>query len=211
MNNVLGGEALDQLFLKARTHNAWLDKPVTDDTLRQLYDLMKWAPTSANSNPARIIFVRTPEAKARLLPALAPGNVEKVMTAPVTAIIAYDLTFYEKLPKLFPHAPTMRDLFAQSPDLVEVTARRNSSLQGAYLIMAARALGLDCGPLSGFDNAKVDEEFFGAGDPCEGCEQEFFPQGHVKSNFLCNLGYGDPAKLFPRSPRLSFDEACSLL
>lgn len=211
MNKVLSDEALDQLFLEARTHNAWLDKPVTDASLRELYDLMKWPPTSANSNPARIVFIRTPEAKQRLVPALAPGNVEKVLTAPVTVIIAYDLKFYEKLPKLFPHAPKMRELFAASPDLVEVTARRNSSLQGAYLILAARALGLDCGPISGFDNGKVDEEFFGAGEPCEGCEQEFFPQGHVKSNFLCNLGYGDPSKLFPRSPRLSFEEACSLL
>jgi 3-hydroxypropanoate dehydrogenase len=211
MNQVLGDEALDQLFRQARTHTAWLDEPVTDDTLRQLYELMKWAPTSANTNPARIVFVRSPEGKQRLLPALAPGNVQKVMTAPVTAIIAYDLKFYEKLPKLFPHNPGMRDLFARSPELIEMTARRNSSLQGAYLMLAARALGLDCGPLSGFDNAKVDEEFFGAGKPCAGCEEEFFLEAHVKSNFLCNLGYGDPAKLFPRSPRLSFEEACSLM
>lgn len=211
MNEALSDAALDQLFRAARTYYAWRDKPVSDDTLRQLYDLMKFAPTSANTNPARIVFLRTPEARQRLVPALAPGNVQKVMTAPVTAIIAYDLLFYEKLPQLFPHNPAMRDQFAKSPELVEVTARRNSSLQGAYLIMAARSLGLDCGPLSGFDNAKVDEEFFGAGQPCAGCEQEFFPAGHVKSNFLCNLGYGDPAKLYPRSPRLSFDEACSLL
>jgi 3-hydroxypropanoate dehydrogenase len=161
--------------------------------------------------PARIVFLRTPRAKERLRPALAAGNVEKTMTAPVTAIIAYDLKFYEKLPKLFPHAPTMRDLFVNTPALVESTARRNSSLQGAYFILAARAVGLDCGPLSGFDNAKVDEEFFGLGRECEGCDQEFFPEGHVKSNFLCNVGYGDPSKLFPRSPRLSFDEACTLL
>jgi 3-hydroxypropanoate dehydrogenase len=211
MNQVLSNEALDQLFRRARTYNAWLDKPVSDDTLRQLYDLMKWAPTSANSNPVRIVFVRTPEGKQRLLPALAPGNVQKVMTAPVTAIVAYDLKFYEKLPKLFPHNPGMRDQFARSPELIEITARRNSSLQGAYLMLAARALGLDCGPLSGFDNTKVDEEFFGAGKPCAGCEEEFFLEAHVKSNFLCNLGYGDPSKLFPRSPRLSFEEACSLV
>jgi 3-hydroxypropanoate dehydrogenase len=209
--SVLGDEALDQLFRKARTHNVWLERPVSDDTLHQLYELMKWGPTSANTCPARIVFIRTPEGKQKLLPALAPGNVQKVMTAPVTAIIGYDLKFYEKLPQLFPHSPKMRDWFARSPELVEVTARRNSSLQGAYLIVAARALGLDCGPMSGFDNSKVDEAFFGAGQPCEGCEEEFFPEGHVKSNFLCNLGYGDPSKLFPRSPRLSFSEACSLL
>lgn len=207
----MGDEALDQLFREARTHSAWLDKPVTDDTLRQLYDVMRWGPTSANANPARFLFLRSQEAKERLRPILAPGNVEKTMTAPVTVIIAYDLLFFEKLPKLFPHAPTMRDLFAGNPQLVEVTAKRNSSLQGAYLMIAARALGLDCGPMSGFDNAKLDEEFFGAGKECEGCEQEFFPAGHVKSNFLCNIGYGDSSKLFPRSPRLEFNEACTLL
>jgi len=211
MNNVLTDEALDQLFRKARTHSTWLEKPVTDDTLRQLYDVMKWGPTSANGSPARFVFVRSPEAKERLRPILAPGNVEKTMTAPVTVIIAYDLLFFEKLPKLFPHSPAMRDLFAKNPQLIEVTAKRNSSLQGAYLIIAARALGLDCGPMSGFDNARLDEEFFGAGKECEGCEQEFFPAGHVKSNFLCNLGYGDPAKLFPRAPRLEFNDACTLL
>ncbi len=211
MNLALNNEVLDQLFRQARTYSAWLPKPVSDDTLRQLYDLMKWAPTSANSNPARVVFVRTPEGKQRLLPALAQGNVQKVMTAPVTAIIAYDLMFYEKLPRLFPHNPTMRDLFARSPELVEVTARRNSSLQGAYLILAARALGLDCGPLSGFDNTKVDKEFFGADKPRKGCDEEYFFEGQVKSNFLCNLGYGDASTLPPRNPRLSFDEACSLL
>src|SRR6266536_4641443 len=211
MTNMLGDEALNQLFREARTHNAWLDKPVTDDTLRQLYDLMKWGPTSANGSPARFVFLRSQEAKERLRPILAPGKVEKTMTAPVTVIIAYDLLFYEKLPRLFPHSPGMRDLFAENPQLVEVTAKRNSSLQGAYLMIAARALGLDCGPMSGFDNAKLDEEFFGAGKECEGCEQEFFPAGHVKSNFLCNLGYGDPSKLFRRGPRLAFSEACTLL
>jgi len=132
------------------------------------------------------------------------------MAASVTVIVAYDLKFYDKLPKLFPHNPTMRDNFANNPQLIEQTARRNSSLQGAYMMMAARALGLDCGPMSGFDNAKLDEEFFSAGK-CEDCGEEFFPAGHVKSNFLCNLGYGDPAKLFPRNPRLDFNEACSLL
>src|SRR6266496_4149476 len=211
MNEVLADAALDQLFRKARTHTAWLEKPVTDETLKLLYDLMKWGPTSANGSPARFVFIRSQEAKERLRPTLAPGNVEKTMTAPVTVIIAYDLLFFEKMPKLFPHSPGMRDLFAQNPQLIEETAKRNSTLQGAYLIIAARALGLDCGPMSGFDNAKVDEEFFGAGKECEGCEQEFFPAGHVKSNFLCNLGYGDPAKLFPRAPRLEFNDACTLL
>ena len=211
MNNALGDDAVDQLFREARTYNAWLDRPVTDHTLQRLYDLMKWGPTSANGSPARFIFLRSQEAKERLRPILAPGNVEKTMTAPVTVIIAYDLLFYEKLRKLFPHSPAMRDLFAANPQLIEVTAKRNSSLQGAYLIIAARALGLDCGPMSGFDNARLDEEFFGAGKECEGCEQEFFPAGHVKSNFLCNLGYGDPSTLYPRAPRLAFNEACTLL
>ncbi len=211
MNNVLRDEALDQLFREARTHNAWLDKPVTDTTLRQLYDVMKWGPTSANSSPARFVFIRSQEAKERLRPTLAPGNVEKTMAAPVTVIVAYDLLFFEKLPKLFPHSPAMRDLFAENPQLIEATAMRNSSLQGAYLMIAARGLGLDCGPMSGFDNARLDEEFFGAGKECEGCEQEFFPAGHVKSNFLCNLGYGDRSKLLPRAPRLEFNEACTLL
>ena len=208
---MLNDEGLDVLFREARTYYNWLDKPVSDETLRQLYDLMKWGPTSANSSPARIVFVRTPDGKSRLKPALAPANVEKVMTAPVTAIVAYDLQFYGKLPRLFPHNPAMRDRFAAAPELVEVTARRNSSLQGAYLMMAARAIGLDCGPLSGFDNAKVDEAFFGTARPCGDCEQEFFPEGHVKSNFLCNLGYGDPSRLYPRLPRLSFEEACTLV
>lgn len=211
MRNTLPDEALNQILREARTHSAWLNKPVSDEVLRQLYDLMKWGPTSANGSPARFLFLRTPEAKERLRPALAPGNVEKTMAAPVTVITAYDLLFFEKLPRLFPHSPGMRDLFAHNPQLVEETARRNSSLQGAYLIIAARALGLDCGPMSGFDNAKVDEEFFGAGKEREGFEQEFFPAGHVKSNFLCNLGYGDESKLFPRGPRLAFNEACTIL
>jgi len=208
---VVDAGALDQLFRSARTHNAWLDRPVTDETLRELYDLLKWGPTSANSSPARFLFIRSREAKERLRPTLAPGNVEKTMSAPVTAVVAYDLLFYEKLPKLFPHSPSMRNLFASNPQLVEETAKRNSSLQGAYLIVAARSLGLDCGPMSGFDNAKLDEEFFGAGRECDGCEQEFFPAGHVKSNFLCNIGYGDATKLFARAPRLEFNEACTML
>lgn len=211
MSQRLSDEALDVLFRDARSHNDWLDKPVPDAMLRELYDVVKWGPTSANASPARFVFLRTQRAKERLKPALASGNVQKVMTAPVTVIVAYDVKFYEKLPKLFPHSPSMAKLFANTPELVEATARRNSSLEGAYLIIAARALGLDCGPLSGFDNAKVDEEFFAAGRECEGCDQEFFPEGHVKSNFLLNLGYGDASRLFPRNPRLAFEEACTLL
>lgn len=183
--------ALDQLFRNARTFSYWLEKPVGDDTLWQLYELMKWGPTSANGSPARILFLRTPEAKQRLIPALSPSNVEKVRTAPVTAIIGFDLHFYEQMPKLFPHAPGYRDLYARSPELADVTARRNSSLQGAYLIIAARALGLDCGPMSGFDSARVDREFFEAGKEVGPYDQEFFPLTHVRTNFLCNLGYGD--------------------
>jgi 3-hydroxypropanoate dehydrogenase len=202
---------LDLIFRNARTHTAWLDKPVSDDTLRQLYDAMKWGPTSANANPARFIFLRTKQAKERLRPSLAPGNVDKTMSAPVVVIVAYDLKFYEKLPRLFPHSRSMRELFESNPQLVETTARRNSSLQGAYLLIAARGLGLDGGPMSGFDNAKLDMEFFDAGRECENCDQEFFPEGHVKSNFLINLGYGDASKLFPRGPRLGFEEACTLL
>jgi 3-hydroxypropanoate dehydrogenase len=207
----LDDAALDRLFREARTYSAWLDRPVTDETLRQVYDLMKWGPTSANGNPARFTFIRSAAAKERLRPTLAPGNVEKTMRAPVTVIIAYDLLFFEKLPRLFPHKRSMRDLYAANPQLVETTARRNSSLQGAYLIMAARTLGLDCGPMSGFDNAKVDIEFFGAGAERHENEQEFFPESHVKSNFLCNLGYGDPSALHPRLSRLDFTETCSLI
>jgi 3-hydroxypropanoate dehydrogenase len=212
MSQALDDRALDTLFREARSSYAkWQPRPVTDDTLRSLYDVLKWGPTSANAAPARFAFLRTPEAKQRLRPALAPLNVERTMAAPVTVIVAYDLKFYAQLPKLFPHNPGMAALFENNPEMVEATAKRNSSLQGAYLIMAARALGLDCLPMSGFDNAKLDEEFFAAGQPCFGCDQEFFPEGHVKSNFLCNLGYGDPATLRPRLPRLPFNEACSLL
>jgi 3-hydroxypropanoate dehydrogenase len=193
----LNAESLDILFRKARTHRVWLDQPVSDDILRQLYDLMKFGPTSANSCPARILFLRTPQAKKRLLPALDPGNVDKTMTAPVTAIIAYDVKFYDQFLKLSPHNPAFRDVFANSPELAESTAFRNGSLQGGYFVLAARSVGLDCGPMSGFDNAKVDAEFFSGGS--------------VKSNFVCNLGHGDPTKLRPRGPRLDFDEACQLL
>src|SRR6266566_1679353 len=210
MSQPIADAAMDTLFREARTYSAWQDRPVTDQTLRDLYDLLKWAPTSANAAPARFAFLRSTEAKERLRPALAPLNVEKTMSAPVTVIVAYDLKFYDQLPKLFPHSPGIKQLFESNPELVEATAKRNSSLQGAYLILAARALGLDCGPMSGFDNAKVDEEFF-AGWKCGQCEQEFFPEGHVKSNFLCNIGYGDRAQLSPRNPRLEFTEACTLL
>ena len=212
MGQKIDNAALDTLFREARaSYSKWQNKPVTDQTLRELYDLLKWGPTSANGEPGRFAFLRTKESKERLRPALAPLNVEKTMSAPVTVIVAYDLKFYEQLPRLFPPSPGMKKLFEGRPDMVEATARRNSSLQGAYLMIAARSLGLDCGPMSGFDNAKVDEEFFAAGKPCFGCDQEFFPEGHVKSNFICNLGYGDPATLHPRLPRLSFNEACSLL
>jgi 3-hydroxypropanoate dehydrogenase len=205
MTTPLSNDALDVLFRHARSHNVWLDKPVSDHLLRQLYVLMAYGPTSANSCPARILFLRTHEAKERLRPALSPTNVEKTMQAPVTAIVGYDLKFFEHTPKLFPHNPGMRNNFANNQKLAEITAFRNGTLQGAYLILAARSLGLDCGPMSGFDNAKVDAEFFsaGAGNPPEFVE--------VKSNFLCNLGYGDESRLFPRNPRLTFDEACRML
>ena len=192
----LSAEALKQILTEARTHSAWLPEPVSDDLLGEIYDLMKWGPTSANSSPARIVFVKSKEAKEKLLPCMAEGNVEKTKAAPVTAIIAQDMEFYEKLPKLFPFADA-RAWFAGNKPLIESTAFRNSSLQGAYLIIAARSLGLDCGPMSGFDNAKVDEVFF---------------QGTAwKSNFICNLGYGDSSKVRPRAPRLEFNEACKIL
>jgi 3-hydroxypropanoate dehydrogenase len=206
----ISDEALNVVFREARTFSAWTNQPVSDETLRKIYELAKWGATSANSGPARFMFLRSREAKERLRPALSAGNVDKTMTAPVTVIVAYDLKFYEKLPKLFPYNPGLRNVFASNPQLVEITALRNSSLQGAYLMLAARSLGLDCGPMSGFDNAKVDDAFFGA-DKCEDCEQESFPRGHVKSNFLCNIGYGDRSKLLPRGPRLEFNEACTLL
>lgn len=192
---MLDDKALDNIFRSARTHNGWLPKPVTDDQLRAIYDVMKWGPTSANCQPARIVFVRTKEGKEKLRPALSAGNTEKTMSAPVTAIVAYDPEFYEHLPRMFPHDQTAITWFKGKPS-AEPTAFRNGSLQGAYLIIAARALGLDCGAMSGFDNAKVD--------------QAFFPDGKVKSNFLCNIGYGDPAKLFTRSPRFTFEETCQL-
>jgi len=195
-NETLDERALGRLFLEARTHNAWTDRPVSDEKLRELYDLLKFAPTSANASPARFVFVRTPEGKAKLKSALSAGNIEKTMTAPVTVIVAHDLHFYDKLPELFPHAPDAKNWFTGSYSFAEQTAFRNGSMQGAYLILAARAVGLDAGPMSGFDNAKVDEAFL-AGT-------------NWKSNFLVNLGHGDPAGLFPRSPRLSFEEAARL-
>jgi 3-hydroxypropanoate dehydrogenase len=191
----LDDRALDQLFRAARTQNKWQDRPVPDAKLHELYELLKWGPTSANSSPARFVFVRTPEGKAKLKEALSAGNTEKTMTAPVTVIVCYDSYFYDKLGQLFPHADA-KPWFTSSPEFAEKTAFRNGSLQGAYLMLAARAVGLDVGAMSGFDNAKVDELFL-------------FDTGW-KSNFLVNLGYGDPAGLFPRSPRLSFDEAARL-
>ncbi|MCO6060427.1 malonic semialdehyde reductase [Pseudomonas sp. MOB-449] len=199
----LSEQDLDLLFRQARSQNGWRDRPVDDETLVALYDLVRWGPTSVNSCPARIVFLRSTAAKQRLLPALSPGNVDKVRAAPVTAIIGYDAAFHRQLPRLFPHNPDIRDWFEQQPELIEPTALRNSSLQGGYFILAARGLGLDCGPMSGFDHQRVDREFFDD-DSC-------FPGMQVKTNFLCNLGYGDPDKLFPRSPRLSFEECCSLL
>jgi len=188
--------ALDTLFREARTHTKWTDEPVTDDHLRALFDLLKWGPTSANCSPARFLFVRTPEGKEKLRPALSAGNVDKTMAAPATVIVAYDPKFYDQLPTLFPHADA-RSWFAGNEALAEETAFRNGSLQGAYLIVAARALGLDCGPMSGFDRAKVDEAFLA--------------ERGWKSNFLVNIGHGDASALHPRAPRLDFDEACLLV
>jgi 3-hydroxypropanoate dehydrogenase len=193
---MLDKKALDAIFLEARTHNAWTDKPVSDETLRRLYDLMKFGPTSANCSPQRIVFARSRAAKEKLRPALSEGNLEKTMTAPVTAVLGYDTEFYELLPRLFPQKDA-RSWFVGKPAHIEATAFRNGTLQGGYFIVAARAVGLDCGAMSGFDNATVDAAFF--------------PGGKVKSNFLCNLGYGDPKGVFPRNPRLTFDEACSIV
>ena len=190
--SLLDDAALDLLFREARTQNKWQDRPVPDSRLAEIYNLLKWGPTSANSSPARFVFVRTAEGKAKLKQALSAGNLEKTMTAPVVAIVAQDMAFYDRLPQLFPHADA-RSWFAGNAALAEETAFRNATLQGAYLIIAARALGLDAGPMSGFDKSKVDELFF-AGTSW-------------KANFLVNLGFGDPAGLYPRSPRLSLDEA----
>nr|WP_296747761.1 malonic semialdehyde reductase [Thioalkalivibrio sp.] len=193
MSESIDAQCLDQLFFDARTHNEWQDRPVSDELLRELFDVLRWAPTSANCSPARIVFAKSPEAKAKLLPALIEGNVEKTRTAPVTAVIGHDLEFHEHLPKLFPHTDA-RSWFVGNQSLIEATAFRNGSLQGAYLILAARALGLDCGPMSGFDADQVNEAFF-AGTS-------------TRVNFLCNLGYGRPEALFPRSPRFEFEDVC---
>ncbi len=196
MHAPLADDALAQLFLDARTHSAWLDRPVPDELLVRLYGLLRMGPTAANSCPGRFVFVRTPAGKERLRPALAPGNVAKTMAAPVTVIVGQDLAFYDQLPRLFPHVDA-RSWFAGDERLAAETAFRSSSLQGAYLIVAARALGLDCGPMSGFDSGRVEAEFF-AGTA-------------VRCNFLVNLGYGDRERLHPRHPRLDFDDACRLL
>ncbi len=187
----LDAAALDQLFRDARSQNAWLPKEVPDSLLRELHDVMKWGPTSVNCWPMRVVFVKSETARQRLLPLVLDGNVEKVRTAPVTAIIGMDMAFYDRLPTLFPVADA-KSWFVGNQDLVNTTAMRNSSLQGAYFMLAARALGLDCGPMSGFDNAKVDVEFF--------------PGNMVRSNFICALGYGDGSKVHPRGPRPAFDE-----
>lgn len=194
----LNDDSLDTLFRTARTFSAWLHQPVSDQTLQQLYELAKLGPTASNSQPMRLVFVKSPEAKQRLLPALAAGNVDKVMAAPVTAIVAMDRQFYRRMPELFPHAAGLDQQFAaMAPEQLQTMLLRNASLQGGYLIMAARSLGLDCGPMSGFDQQAVDSEFF-AGTS-------------IESNFLCNLGYGNPARLHPRNPRLEFTEACRVV
>jgi len=192
----LDPQSLEQLFTQARTFHGWKDKPVTEDVLRELYDLVKWAPTCVNGSPMRILFIRGDEAKEKLVSTLLPKNREKTMAAPVTAIVAEDLQWYNHLPRLMPHFDYYSH-FADNLALAEKTSFRNSSLQGAYLILAARALGLDCGPMSGFDNAKVDSLFFS--------------ETTWRSNFLCNLGYGDVKSLYPRSPRLDLAEVCKIL
>ncbi len=190
---------LDRVFRNGRSQNGWLPESVSDEQLKQMYELMKWGPTSVNCSPARIVFVRSEAGKAKLKDALSPGNVDKSMTAPVLAVVGYETRFYDDLPRLFPHNPAVKTWFEGEAKIgfAETTAFRNGTLQGGYLIAAARAVGLDCGPMSGFDNAKVDAALF-AGTS-------------VKSNFICGLGRGDPSKLFPRSPRLTFEEACKLI
>lgn len=193
---MLPDSALATLFTDARTHNTWLDKPVSDLQLRQIYELTKWGPTSANCSPARIVFAKSESAREKLAACMSSGNADKTRQAPVTAIIGMDMEFYEKLPQLFPHTDA-RSWFAGNPKVIEATAFRNSSLQGAYFIMAARAVGLDCGPMSGFDEDKLNAAFFSG--------------TAIKVNFVCSIGYGDRSKLFPRSPRLAFDQACGIV
>lgn len=193
----LDDAALDLIFRAARTHNVWRSRAVPEGLLHDIYELYKWGPTSANCSPQRVVFIRSPQAKDRLLACMNPGNVEKTRQAPVTAILAMDMRFYDELPELFPHAPDARSWFAGKPAVIESTAFRNSSLQGGYFIIAARALGLDCGPMSGFDATRLNAEFF--------------PDGRWRVNFVCNVGYGDASALLPRSPRLSFDDACRVL
>lgn len=192
----ISADALKQLFLDARTQNGFLDKPVSDEQLRELYDIAKMGATSMNTQPMRVLFLRSKEAKQRLAPALSPGNLDKTMAAPVTAIIARDMQFYEYMPEIW-HNPAARETFAGNPAMAQATAIRNATLQGAYLMIAARAIGLDCGPMSGFDAAKVNAEFF--------------PDGRCQVDFLCNLGYGDPSKLMGRQPRHAFERACTIL
>ena len=196
MAEAISPQALEQLFGGARTHNVWLNRPVSDELLQAVYEQTKWAPTSANCSPARFVFLKSEDAKLKLRPAISEGNLDKTMSAPVTVIVASDYAFYEKLPELFPHADA-KSWFAGNQPLIDATAHRNGTLQGAYFMLAARALGLDCGPMSGFDNVMVDETFFAG--------------SQIRSNFLINLGYGDADKLFPRSPRLAFNDACRIL
>tara|TARA_E500000305_G_C4019599_1_gene237847 strand:- start:1924 stop:2514 length:591 start_codon:yes stop_codon:yes gene_type:complete len=196
MNSKLDIEARKQLFSEARTYNSWNGEPISDEALEELYELAKWGPTAANSNPARFVFVRSPEGKARLIKHLSPGNVEKTQSASVCVIVALDSEFYEFMPQLFP-SRDMKATFIAKPDLIEETGTRSSILQGAYLMLAARSLGYDVGPMSGFDNASLDADFF--------------PDGRWKSNFLINLGRGTPEGLFERNPRLQFDQACRLV
>ena len=197
MNSPLPDSCLDQLFRDARTQNGWTPQTVADALIREVYELLKLGPTSANCSPARFLFAVSKEAKEKLRPALSKGNVEKTMAAPVTAIIGYDLEFYELLPELFPHEPTAKSWFTISPAFIEETAFRNATLQAAYLFLAARALGLDIGPMSGFDAAKVNAAFW--------------PDGRIRVNLLCNIGYGDPSKVLERRPRLSFERACAII
>lgn len=192
-SKALDARALEALFLEARTRNGWTPQPVSDETVRELFDLCRWGPTAANSNPARFVFICSAAAKERLRSHLSPGNLGKTMSAPCCVIVAYDTQFYELMPKLFP-SREMRAVFVGNDALIDETIKRNGTLQGAYFMLAARALGLDCGPLSGFNAQTLDADFF--------------PDGRWKSNFLCNIGYGSEENLFPRNPRLDFEDAC---